>query len=172
MSATVIVPSWNGAQRLQRLLPTLGTDSEVVVVDNGSTDATADLLARRFPQVEIMRLARNHGFSKAVNRGAEVASSDAIVLVNDDCVCEQGFAERLARALDPASGVPMAAGVLLEARDPGVDRLALVPAEVDDGELRPGFGHETSSSVAWAGLMAMSPSRRRASTAAPGPAPG
>ena len=105
MSATVIVPSWNGAQRLQRLLPTLGTDSEVVVVDNGSTDGTADLLARRFPQVEIMRLARNHGFSKAINRAAEVASSDAIVLVNDDCVCEQGFAERLARALDAASGV-------------------------------------------------------------------
>jgi N-acetylglucosaminyl-diphospho-decaprenol L-rhamnosyltransferase len=118
--ATVIVPSWNGAQRLQRLLPSLGADSEVIVVDNGSTDGTADLLARRFPHVESLRLERNHGFSNAVNRAAAVASSDAIVLVNDDCVCEQGFAERLAGALDPARGVPMAAGVLLEAHDPTV----------------------------------------------------
>jgi len=130
VNATVIVPSWNGAQRLQRLLPSLGTDSEVVVVDNGSTDGTADLLARRFPQVEVIRLARNHGFSKAVNRAAAVASSDAIVLVNDDCVCEPGFAERLAGALDPARGVPMAAGVLLEAHDPAVIDSAGV--ELDD----------------------------------------
>ena len=45
----------------------------MVVVDNGSTDGTADLLARRFPDVEVIRLARNHGFSKAVNRAAAVA---------------------------------------------------------------------------------------------------
>ncbi len=120
MSATVIVPSWNGARRLQRLLPSLGDGSEVVVVDNGSTDGTSDLLARRFPEVEVIRLARNHGFSKAVNRAAAVASSETIVLVNNDCVCEPGFAARLAGAVDPSRGVPMAAGVLLEARDPAV----------------------------------------------------
>ena len=130
MIATVIVPTWNGAQRLQRLLSSLGTDSEVVVVDNGSTDGTADMLARRFPEAEIIRLARNHGFSNAVNRAAAVASSDAIVLVNDDCVCEPGFAKRLAGALDPARGVPMAAGVLLEAHDPTIIDSAGV--ELDD----------------------------------------
>ena len=114
----MIVPSWNGSRRLQRLLPSLGDGSEVVVVDNGSTDGTPDLLARRFPDVEVIRLARNHGFSKAVNRAAAAASSETIVLVNDDCVCEPGFAERLAGAVEPSRGVAMAAGVLLEARDP------------------------------------------------------
>ena len=126
----MIVPSWNGARRLERLLPSLGTSSEVVVVDNGSTDDTADLLARRFPEVEVIRFARNHGFSKAVNRAAAVASSEAIVLVNDDCVCEPGFAERLAGALDPSRGVAMAAGVLLEAHDPAVIDSAGI--ELDD----------------------------------------
>jgi N-acetylglucosaminyl-diphospho-decaprenol L-rhamnosyltransferase len=120
VSATVIVPSWNGARRLQRLLPSLGGGSELVVVDNGSTDGTADLLARRFPDVEVIRLARNHGFSKAVNRAAAASSSETIVLVNDDCVCEPGFAARLAGAVDPSRGVTMAAGVLLEALDPTV----------------------------------------------------
>ena len=130
MSATVIVPSWNGARRLQRLLPSLGDGSEVVVVDNGSTDGTSDLLARRFPEVDVIRLARNQGFSKAVNRAAAVASSETIVLVNDDCVCEPGFAARLAGAVDPSRGVPMAAGVLLEARDPAVIDSAGI--ELDD----------------------------------------
>ena len=130
MIATVIVPSWNGAQPAGAPLPSLGAGSEVVVVDNGSTDGTADLLARRFPEVEILRLANNHGFSKAVNRAAAVASSEAIVLVNDDCVCEPGFAERLAGGLDPARGVAMAAGVLLEAHDPAVIDTAGI--ELDD----------------------------------------
>ena len=130
MSATVIVPSWNGARRLERLLPSLGAGSEVVVVDNGSTDGTADLLARRFPEVEVIRLPSNHGFSKAVNRAAAVASSEAIVLVNDDCVCEPGFAERLAGGLDLPRGVAMAAGVLLEAHDPAIIDSAGI--ELDD----------------------------------------
>jgi len=130
VSATVIVPSWNGARRLQRLLPSLDDGSEVVVVDNGSTDGTSDLLARRFPEVEVIRLARNHGFSKAVNRAAAEASSETIVLVNDDCVCEPGFAARLAAAVDPSCGVAMAAGVLLEARDPAIIDSAGI--ELDD----------------------------------------
>ena len=130
MSETVIVPSWNGARRLQRLLPSLGDGSEVLVVDNGSTDGTPDLLARRFPEVEVIRLTRNHGFSNAVNRAAAAASSETIVLVNDDCVCEPGFAARLANAVDSSRGVPMAAGVLLEARDPTVIDSAGI--ELDD----------------------------------------
>ena len=130
MSTTIIVPSWNGARRLQRLLPSLGTSSAVVVVDNGSTDDTAEVLARRFPDVDVIRFARNHGYSKAINRAAAVAASETIVLLNDDCVCEQDFAERLAGALDPSRGVAMAAGVLLEAHDPTVVDSAGI--ELDD----------------------------------------
>jgi GT2 family glycosyltransferase len=130
VSTTVIVPTWNGVHRLQRLLPSLGTGSEVVVVDNGSTDGTAELLTRRFSDVEVIRFASNNGFSKAVNRAAAAASSETIVLVNDDCVCAQGFAERLAGALDASRGVVMAAGVLLEANDPSVVDSAGI--ELDD----------------------------------------
>ncbi len=103
VSTTIIVPSWNGARRLQRLLPSLGTSSAVVVVDNGSTDDTAEVLARRFPDVDVIRFARNHGYSKAINRAAAVAASETIVLLNDDCVCEQDFAERLAGGTRPVA---------------------------------------------------------------------
>jgi GT2 family glycosyltransferase len=126
----VIVPSWNGARRLQGLLPSLGDSSEVVVVDNGSTDDTAEVLARRFPNVELIRFERNRGFSKAVNSAAAVATSSTIVLVNDDCICEPGFAERLAAGVDPSRGAAMAAGVLLEAHDPAIVDTAGI--ELDD----------------------------------------
>ena len=56
---------------------------------------SAEVLARRFPDVDVIRFARNYGYSKAINRAAAVATSDTIVLLNDDCVCEQDFAERI-----------------------------------------------------------------------------
>jgi GT2 family glycosyltransferase len=83
------------------------------VVDNGSVDGTAEVVGR-FPGVELIPLPRNEGFSRAVNRAAAAAEGDAIVLVNDDCVCSPGFAGSLAAAIDPARSLVMAAGVLVE----------------------------------------------------------
>ena len=66
----------------------------------------------------MLSLSRNEGFSRAVNRAARAAAGDVIVLVNDDCICEPGFADTLSAAIDAASARVMAAGVLLERSDP------------------------------------------------------
>lgn len=130
MSTSVIVAAWNGADRLARLLPSLGSSTEVIVVDNGSTDGTSEFLRRRFPDVHVVALSRNEGFSRAVNRAARLAAGDALVLVNDDCVCYPGFAEMLAAGLDPGRSTVMAAGVLLESGDPTIIDTAGI--ELDD----------------------------------------
>jgi GT2 family glycosyltransferase len=117
----VIVPSFNGAGRLPALLESLEAqtvDCEVVVVDNGSTDGTRDVLAG-FPRVRTLELPANAGFGPAVNQGAAATDAGVLVVVNDDAVYEPPFVERLAAALDPDEGVVMAAGVLLDAADPG-----------------------------------------------------
>ena len=54
MIASVVIPSWNGAERLARLLPSLGDSAQVIVVDNGSTDGTGELLSRRFPDADVL----------------------------------------------------------------------------------------------------------------------
>lgn len=120
--ATVVVPTVNGATRLARLLESLGAgdDFGVIVVDNGSSDGTAELVRRRFPAVDLVERPRNEGFARAVNLGAARAEGDALVLVNDDCVCAPGFVAALARALDRRRGAVAAAGVLAEARDPNL----------------------------------------------------
>jgi GT2 family glycosyltransferase/glycosyltransferase involved in cell wall biosynthesis len=120
-SATVIVPTVLGGPRLARLLDSLGdrrNGVEVLVVDNGSSDPSMADLDARFPGVEVIRLKRNAGYSRAVNIAAREASGDALVLVNDDCVCDPGFVEAITAPLDPRNGVVMAAGVLREVRDP------------------------------------------------------
>ena len=102
----------------------------MIVIDNGSTDGTGELLSRRFPDTDVLSLPRNEGFSRAVNRAARVAHGDVLVLVNDDCVCEPGFVEQLRRAIDPRRSVVMAAGVLLESGDPR--RVDTAGLEIDD----------------------------------------
>ncbi|MGZ4384995.1 MAG: glycosyltransferase family 2 protein [Gaiellaceae bacterium] len=123
MSATVVVPTWNGVDRIGRLLDSLagpGTEQQVLVVDNGSSDGTARLVRERFPWVELLPLPENAGYSRAVNLAARRAEGKTLVLLNDDCVCEPGLVRRLAAALDPETGIVMAAAVLLEAARPGI----------------------------------------------------
>ena len=120
VSATVVVPTRDGRERLERLLDSLAASgAEIVVVDNGSSDGSGDA-ATAFGAT-VIRLEENVGFGRAVNIGARAASGSVLVLVNDDCVCGPGFVEELASALDPAAGVVMAAGVLLEPAGATID---------------------------------------------------
>src|SRR6187455_813628 len=110
VDVSILIPTWNGADRLRRLLASLEPierGTQILVVDNGSTDGTAQMLATEFPAVELLPLERNEGFSLAVNIGARRASGRALVLLNDDCVCEPGFVHAIAAELDPAAGVVM-----------------------------------------------------------------
>jgi GT2 family glycosyltransferase len=119
-SASVIVPSVEGGQRLRRLLDSLagqGTGHETIVVDNGSAQGAVSGACDGHPEVEVVRLDRNAGFSRAVNIAARRAAGDALVLLNDDCVCDPGFVEAITEPLDPAGGVVMAAGVMRDGRD-------------------------------------------------------
>ena len=119
--ATVIVPTVAGGPRLTRLLSSLEDRPSgvgILVVDNGSTDPGIGGLGSRFAGVEIIRLERNVGYSGAVNLAAREATGGALVLLNDDCVCDPGYIEAITAPLDRSAGVTMAAGVMLEARQP------------------------------------------------------
>ncbi len=63
---------------------------------------------------------RNEGYTRAVNAGARHADGELIVLLNDDCVCDPGFVERITAPIDPAAGVVMAAGVMRDWHDPSL----------------------------------------------------
>jgi len=68
--ASVVVPTFNGAHLLPECLDSLQGQSyaalEVVVADGASSDATVDMMARRYPGVRLLRLRRNGGFTANV----------------------------------------------------------------------------------------------------------
>jgi len=91
MKLSVVIICWNSLPNLRQLLESLpgaldGIDSEVIVVDNGSTDSTAGFMAERWPSLTYLRLDRNYGVAYARNRGIERASGEFIWLLDDDTV--------------------------------------------------------------------------------------
>jgi N-acetylglucosaminyl-diphospho-decaprenol L-rhamnosyltransferase len=115
-TATVVIPTLNARDLLRDALASL-TGQAVVVVDNGSTDGTAEMVAGEFPAVRLLRNEENLGFGRAVNRGAAEAEGDVLVLLNNDVVCEPDFVTRLCEPFEDER-VGMAAGVLVQAASP------------------------------------------------------
>jgi glycosyltransferase involved in cell wall biosynthesis len=87
--ATIVVTTKDRRGDLQRLLPTLlaqSAECEVLVVDDGSTDGTADMVRAEFPEVRLERSEQSLGYIVQRTRAAELASAPVIVSVDDDAV--------------------------------------------------------------------------------------
>ena len=69
---------------------TSGVEFEVVVVDNASTDGTADLVRAEFPQARLLALDENIGFARGVNLAASEAEGEYLLLLNPDTVVHEG----------------------------------------------------------------------------------
>ena len=120
----VVVLSWNGRDDTLRCLSSLAQVEyarlDVVVVDNGSSDGSAEAVEAGFPDAVVIRMGRNAGFSGGVNAGIAAAlerGADAVLLLNNDMVVESGFLAPLVRAsLQP--GVAAACSQILFADVP------------------------------------------------------
>jgi GT2 family glycosyltransferase/glycosyltransferase involved in cell wall biosynthesis len=96
-AATIVIPNWNGRDLLKKYLPLLIAavercpGSEVMVVDNGSTDGSAQFILENHPQVRVIALPENRGFGGGSNEGFRHARHDIVVLLNSDMRVERDF---------------------------------------------------------------------------------
>ena len=78
--STIIIPNYNGMAYLENCLASLrGEPARVIVVDNGSTDGSRELVQEKFPKVRLISLDRNYGFCRAVNRGMEASETTYVI---------------------------------------------------------------------------------------------
>jgi GT2 family glycosyltransferase len=120
---SVIIPNWNGIHHLPACLDSLGRQRyarfEVILVDNGSTDDSLALLARRYPEVRLIPLGENRGFAPACNIGLQAARGEILVLLNNDTEVDPGWLAALVATFErhPEAGSVASKMLLFDQRD-------------------------------------------------------
>lgn len=98
MSISIVIPTHNGHHLLAANLPQVlasSQSSEIIIVDDASTDDTVSWLKSTYPQIKLIINQRNLRFAKAVNRGVAQAHGEIVVLLNNDVRPQTNFLEPL-----------------------------------------------------------------------------
>ncbi len=105
MKTAVVILNYNTRNYLEQFLPGLvasceGLDAGVVVADNASRDGSADLVRERFPDVPLICLDENFGFTGGYNRALDSVKAEYYVLINSDIEVPAGWLSPLVAWMD------------------------------------------------------------------------
>ena len=120
---SVIVPNWNGMRFVSMCLDSLAQlhfeNFEVIVVDNGSTDGSRELIEEKYPWVRLLKLTHNMGFAIACNEGIKTSNAKYIVLLNNDIEVTPDWLTELYEGMErhPECGMGTTKMMFLDNRD-------------------------------------------------------
>ncbi|HEY3415350.1 MAG TPA: glycosyltransferase family 2 protein [Armatimonadota bacterium] len=112
MLLSISIVNWNTRDDLRRCLASLpggapATPLEIIVVDNGSRDGTAEMVTAEFPQVQVIRNTENVGFAHANNQAIRASQGDYVLLLNPDTVVHPAALDQFVAAMEahPRAGI-------------------------------------------------------------------
>ena len=98
LSISIVIPNFNGEQILPATLKSIidasyaySGESEIILVDDASTDKSIALTNRLFPEVKVIAHDKNKGFSEAVDTGVKASTHSIIILLNSDVIPDRNF---------------------------------------------------------------------------------
>ena len=105
MKTAVVILNYNTRNYLEQFLPGLiasceGLDAQVVVADNASMDDSVAFMQEHFPEVPLIVLDKNYGFTGGYNRALEQVEADYFVLINSDIEVPRGWLKPLVEWMD------------------------------------------------------------------------
>lgn len=119
MKISLISLNLNGAPFLENFLDSVhdeissSPNTELILLDNGSTDHSISMVKQRYPWVRLISLPRNMGFCIGCHVAAEASDADFLVFLNNDMVLEQGFVEEILKPLESDKSIGISAGLVL-----------------------------------------------------------
>lgn len=121
----VALANWNGGGHITRCLDALLNQTrppdEIVVVDNGSTDGSPDIIRRHYRQVRLITRPVNEGYCAGYNRAIRSTSRPFVLILNTDVFLNPDFIERAVSAIAEADDIGWVTGPVLRATDSGHD---------------------------------------------------
>ena len=102
---SIIIVGWNVRELLRACLACLPCEAEVIVVDNASSDGSAEMVRRDFPQVRLLANSTNRGFTGGNNDGLRLASRPWVFFLNPDTVPHGDALDRMLAYLETHSDV-------------------------------------------------------------------
>ncbi|WP_099466975.1 glycosyltransferase family 2 protein [Konateibacter massiliensis] len=118
---SIVIPNFNGIKFIANCLKSLDRqtfqDFETIVVDNGSTDGSLEVVAEQFESVRLVKLDKNYGFCMAVNEGIKASDAEYVILLNNDTVAQAGFIEELVKAVESSGQIFSCSSKMLQLYD-------------------------------------------------------
>jgi GT2 family glycosyltransferase len=120
---SIIIVNWNGAAHLPVCLAALRAQTyrhfKVIVADNASHDNSLALLARDYPEVKVVALSQNLGFTGGNNAGIRAASGEIIILLNNDTEVDPHWLAEIVATFErhPEAGIVASKMKLFDRRD-------------------------------------------------------
>lgn len=111
MDLSIVIVNWNTRDMLRNCLSSIppgnGLQTEVIVIDNASSDGSQAMVAEEFPQVRLIQNDANLGFATATNQGLRVGSGRHLLLLNSDTLVLGNVLAESVRYMDAHPGVGM-----------------------------------------------------------------
>lgn len=125
----VVLANWNGAAFISRCLDALFEQThppfEVVVVDNGSTDGSQDLIRRQYPKVKLIEQQVNEGFCRSYNLGIRNTVCPYVLILNTDVFLDRDFLFEVLKAINYCSDIGSVACKLFRDGTDTIDNVGL-----------------------------------------------
>lgn len=120
---TVVIPNYNGIQFIEGCIKSLkaqtsAVEFEIIVVDNGSTDGSRELVEKKHKDVKMISLDKNYGFCKAVNVGIQEAKTPYVILLNNDTKVVDGFVKILYERIEGNERIFSVSPMMIQAKQP------------------------------------------------------
>ncbi|GAA0272871.1 glycosyltransferase family 2 protein [Faecalicatena contorta] len=104
MKVTIVIPNYNGKHFMEPCLASLKKQSytkfKILVVDNCSSDGSLEYMEKNYPEIEVLALDKNYGFSHAVNVGIKHTDTPYVILLNNDTIVETHYVQEMVRAIE------------------------------------------------------------------------
>ncbi|MEQ2836501.1 glycosyltransferase family 2 protein [Dorea formicigenerans] len=104
MKVTIVIPNYNGKHFMEPCLSSLSKQTyknfHILVVDNASSDGSIEYMEENYPDIELIKLQKNYGFSKAVNIGIQHSRTPYVILLNNDTTVDTRYVEEMVKAIE------------------------------------------------------------------------